>query len=136
MIKNLRVDDFIEDSKEYLESSLTKDSYVIILSETNLRKNHIYGSEIFSNSYGPFRNSYRRTEKYSGLNLFLSPSFFKFQRTVNMSVCGGIEVEAAEAVAEAVEAATVVTNVTEANGKKKQLKPCRKQMANCFFIFF
>ena len=49
-----------------------------------------------------------------------------------MSVCGGIEVEAAEAVAEA---ATVVTNVTEANGKKKQLKPCRKQMANCFFIF-
>ena len=53
-----------------------------------------------------------------------------------MSVCGGIEVEAAEAVAEAAEAATVVTNVTEANGKKKQLKPCRKQMANCFFIFF
>ena len=52
-----------------------------------------------------------------------------------MSVCGGIEVEAAEAVAEAAEAATVVTNVTEANGKKKQLKPCRKQMANCFFIF-
>ena len=50
-----------------------------------------------------------------------------------MSVCGGVRVEA---VAEAAEAATVVTNVTEANGKKKQLKPCRKQMANCFFIFF
>ena len=32
-----------------------------------------------------------------------------------MSVCGGIGVEAAEAAAEA---ATVVTNVTEANGKK------------------
>ena len=49
-----------------------------------------------------------------------------------MSVCGGIGVEAAvEAVEAAVEAATVVTNVTEANGKKKQLKPCRKQMANC-----
>ena len=79
LIKNLRVDDFIEDSKEYLESSLTKDSYVIILSETNLRKNHIYGSEIFSKSYGPFRNSYRRTEKYSGLDLFLSPSFLSFR---------------------------------------------------------
>jgi hypothetical protein len=54
-----------------------------------------------------------------------------------MSVCGGIEVEAAEAAeaVEAAEAASVVTNVTEANGKKKQLKPCRKQMANCFFIF-
>jgi hypothetical protein len=46
-----------------------------IISETikkNLKRSKIHGSEIFSKSEGPFRNSYRRNEKYSGLLLYIA----------------------------------------------------------------